>query len=60
MRFGESDVVFRPLAETINVISIAAAWNPRRRKELVPALVSIAAEIGAHREAMPLPVELPA
>jgi len=60
MRFGGSDVVFRPLKETINVISIAAAWNPKRRKELVPALVSIAAEIGANREALPLPAELPA
>src|SRR5215472_14061258 len=27
MRFGGADVVFRPLKETINVISIAAAWN---------------------------------
>lgn len=60
MRFGGADVVFRPLKQTINVISIAAAWNPKRRKELVPALVSIAAEIGANREALPLPVELPA
>lgn len=55
MRFGGADVVFRPLAETINVVSIAAAWNPKRRKELVPALVAIAAEIGANREALPLP-----
>ena len=62
MRFGGADVVFRPLVETINVISIAAAWNPQRRKELNPALVSIAAEIGANREALPIPAtaELPA
>jgi DNA-binding transcriptional LysR family regulator len=55
MRFGGADVVFRPLVETINVISIAAAWNPERRKELVPELVEIAADIGAHREALPIP-----
>ncbi|HTP81784.1 MAG TPA: LysR family transcriptional regulator [Alphaproteobacteria bacterium] len=60
MRFGGGDVVFRPLQETINVISIAAAWNPKRRQDLVPALVSIAAEIGANREALPLPAEVPA
>ena len=60
MRFGGGDVVFRPLQETINVISIAAAWNPKRRQDLVPALVSIAAEIGANREALPLPAEAPA
>ena len=59
-RRGTSDVVFRPLKETINVISIAAAWNPKRRKELIPALVTIAAEIGANREALPLPAELEA
>lgn len=55
MRFGGADVVFRPLVETIDVISIAAAWNPERRKELVPELVEIAAEIGAHRESLPIP-----
>ncbi len=60
MRFGGADVVFRPLQETINVISIAAAWNPRRRKELVPSLVAIAAEIGANREALPLPAAMTA
>ncbi|HTY68447.1 MAG TPA: LysR family transcriptional regulator [Alphaproteobacteria bacterium] len=60
MRFGGADVVFRPLQETIDVISIAAAWNPKRRQELVPALVSIAAQIGANREALPLPAELSA
>jgi DNA-binding transcriptional LysR family regulator len=57
MRFGGADVVFRPLVEGINVISIAAAWNPDRRKELVPALIDIAAAIGADREALPLPDE---
>ena len=58
MRFGGADVVFRPLVETIDVISIAAAWNPERRKELVPELVSIAAEIGSHRESLPIPTAL--
>ncbi len=55
MRFGGADVVFRPLVERIDVISIAAAWNPIQRKELVPALIDIAAAIGADREALPLP-----
>jgi DNA-binding transcriptional LysR family regulator len=52
MRFGGGDVVFRPLVETINVVSIAAAWNPALRKELVPLIVDIAADIGADREAL--------
>ncbi len=55
MRFGGAEVVFRPLVETIDVVSIAAAWNPARRKELVPALVDIAADIGADRAALPVP-----
>jgi DNA-binding transcriptional LysR family regulator len=57
MRFGGGDVVFRPLVERIDVVSIAAAWNPARRKELVPALIDIAAAIGADHEALPLPDE---
>lgn len=57
MRFGGADVVFRPLVETINVVSIAAAWNPNQRKELVPALVEISATIGADREALPDPTD---
>jgi DNA-binding transcriptional LysR family regulator len=52
MRFGGGDVVFRPLVETINVVSIAAAWNPALRKDLVPLIVDIAAEIGADRKAL--------
>ena len=52
MRFGGGDVVFRPLVETMNVVSIAAAWNPALRKELVPLIVDIAADIGANREAL--------
>jgi len=54
MRFGGGDVVFRPLVETIRVVSIAAAWDPRRRKDLVPDIISIAAEIGADRGALPI------
>jgi DNA-binding transcriptional LysR family regulator len=54
MRFGGSDVVFRPLTETINVVSIAAAWNPQRRKDLIPELVEIAADIGANSGALPI------
>ena len=54
MRFGGGDVVFRPLVETINVVSIAAAWNAARRKQPVPLIVDIAADIGADREALPI------
>ena len=46
MRFGGGDVVFRPLLETIHVVSIAAAWSPTRRKDLVPLIVDIAKDIG--------------
>lgn len=46
MRFGGSDVVFRPLAETIEVVTIAAAWDPTRRKDVVPAIVEIAIDLG--------------
>ncbi len=54
MRFGGGDVVFRPLVETVNVVSIAAAWNPERRKDLVPEIITIAASIGADRVAVPI------
>jgi DNA-binding transcriptional LysR family regulator len=54
MRFGGSDVVFRPLAETINVVSIAAAWDPQRHKDPVPDIIATAAEIGAGRAAVPV------
>jgi DNA-binding transcriptional LysR family regulator len=50
IRFGGGDVVFRPLVETLKVVSIAAAWNPALGKELVPTIVSMAADIGADRE----------
>jgi DNA-binding transcriptional LysR family regulator len=57
MRFGGSDVVFRPLTETIDVVNIAAAWNPQRRKDLIPEIVEIAARIGADRAALPIRTE---
>jgi hypothetical protein len=53
-RAMRGDVVFRPLVETINVVSIAAAWKPALCKELVPTIVDIAADIGADREALPI------
>ena len=46
MRFGGGDVVFRPLLETIHVVSIAAAWSPAHQKDLVPLIVDIAQDIG--------------
>ena len=46
MRFGGGDVVFRPLLETIHVVSIAAAWSPVHQKDLVPLIVDIAQDIG--------------
>jgi DNA-binding transcriptional LysR family regulator len=55
MRFGGGDVVFRPLVEAINVVSIAAAWSPAHQKDLVPLIVEIATDIGADREALPVP-----
>jgi DNA-binding transcriptional LysR family regulator len=47
MRFGGGDVVFRPLAPTIRVVTIAAAWDPTRGKDVVPSIVDIASKIGA-------------
>lgn len=55
MRFGGGDVVFRPLVEMINVVSIAAAFSPFRNKDLIPTIVEIATGIGAVREAVPIP-----
>ncbi len=54
MRFGGGDVVFRPIVETINVVSIAAAWDPQKRNELVPEIVTIAEQIGAGSTALPV------
>jgi len=50
MRFGGSDVVFRPLVETIEVVTIAAAWDVERRKDVVPAIVDIAIGLGTEME----------
>jgi DNA-binding transcriptional LysR family regulator len=52
-RFGGSDVVFRPLVEMIKFVSIAAAFKPSQKKDLVPRIVEIAAVIGPVREALP-------
>lgn len=60
MRFGGGDVVFRSLTETIRVVSIAAAFNPQQQKDLVPAIIEIASDIGAVREALPVPEAAPA
>lgn len=46
MRFGGGDVVFRPLVETLEVVTVAAAWDPARRKDVVPAIVDIASGLG--------------
>jgi len=50
MRFGGGDVVFRPLVETIEVVTIAAAWDPTRRKDVVPSIVEIAIDLGTEME----------
>jgi hypothetical protein len=47
MRFGGADVVFRPLTNAIEVVTIAAAWDRARRKEGLADLVDIASRIGA-------------
>jgi hypothetical protein len=50
MRFGGGDVVFRPLVEKIEVVTIAAAWDPTRRKDVVPSIVEIAIDLGTEME----------
>jgi len=37
--------------------AILAAWNPQRRKDLIPEIVGIAARIGADRGALPIRTE---
>jgi DNA-binding transcriptional LysR family regulator len=54
MRFGGGDVVFRPLVETIEVVTIAAAWDPTRRKDVVPSIVEIAIGLGTEMEKIPV------
>ena len=46
MRFGSDSVVFRPLVERIDVVTIAAIWNPSLRNEFIPKLVESALEVG--------------
>jgi DNA-binding transcriptional LysR family regulator len=53
MRFGGGDVVFRPLVENIEVVTIAAAWDPTRRKDVVPSIVEIAIALGTEVEKIP-------
>lgn len=53
MRFGGGDVVFRPLVEKIEVVTIAAAWDPTRRKDVVPSIVEIAIDLGTEMEKIP-------
>jgi DNA-binding transcriptional LysR family regulator len=54
MRFGGGDVVFRPLVENIEVVTIAAAWDPTRRKDVVPSIVEIAIDLGTGMEKIPV------
>jgi len=55
MRFGGGDVVFRALAETINVVTVAAAWDPTRRKDVIPSIIDMASDIGAEMQVLPIP-----
>lgn len=55
MRFGGGDVVFRPLDKMIKVVTIAAAWNPERRQDVIPGIVDIAVDIGLEMESLPIP-----
>ena len=41
-------------SETVNVVSIAAVWNPQRRKDVVPEIIDIAEAIGANQVALPV------
>jgi len=53
MRFGGDHVVFRSLKEPIEVVTIAAAWDPARRKDVVPSIVNIAIDIGNEMKKLP-------
>jgi DNA-binding transcriptional LysR family regulator len=55
MRFGGTDVVFRSLTPTIEVVTIAAAWDPSRGKDVVPAIINIACTVGDEMQKLPLP-----
>lgn len=58
-RFGAGDVVFRPLVEAVEVVTIAAAWNPAHGKEKVPLLIDIAAGIGAENTSVNIAADTP-
>ena len=53
MRFGSSAVAFRPLVETIDVVTIAAVWDPSLNNEFVPRMVEIALQVAGHVETKP-------
>jgi hypothetical protein len=52
MRFGSSAVAFRPLVETIDVVTIAAVWDPSLNN--VPRMVEIALQIAGPVETKPM------
>ena len=54
MRFGSSAVAFRPLVETIDVVTIAAVWDPSLKNEFVPKMVEIALRIAGPVDAKPV------
>ena len=54
MRFGSSAVAFRPLVETIDVVTIAAVWDPSLNNEFVPRMVEIALQVAGPVEAKPM------
>ena len=54
MRFGSSAVAFRPLVETIDVVTIAAVWDPSLNNEFVPRMVEIALEVAGPVETKPM------
>lgn len=42
MRFGGKEVVFRPVAENVTVLTAAAVWNPERRHPQVENIIALA------------------
>ena len=54
MRFGSSAVAFRPLVETIDVVTIAAVWDPSLNNEFVPRMVEIALQVAGPVETKPM------
>ena len=49
-RLATDGVVFRPLAEKIDVVTTAIAWNDQRASERVREVVKIAVELSARRD----------